>query len=220
MSNPENSATQQEPVAPVEVSLEEKLRIAEQRQKDTQAAYTKGQQAIKALEAEKNKLLELASSQTRVTLTPAEQEALDALKFDDPVEWRKQLNSLENKATLDARVNLTNLTGEAKKAAEQEFELSRRQQVLEEFNASAEVPITEELIGNEVPPRITKKLAEGTISFEEFLSEVHTYVTTGKVVKNDSTLDQPNLGNTGGSTTPKDSKPDVSLSKKYENDIY
>ena len=40
MSTPDTSATQQEAIAPVESSLEEKVIVAEQRFKDTQAAYT------------------------------------------------------------------------------------------------------------------------------------------------------------------------------------
>jgi len=220
MSTPDTSATQQEAIAPVESSLEEKVIVAEQRFKDTQAAYTKGQQTIKALEAEKAKLLELVSASTQVTLTPDEQEALDALKYEDPEAWRNKLNSLEKKASVDARANLDNLTGEARKAAEYQFELSSRQQVLDTFNASAPIPITDELIDNEVPPRITKKLAEGKISFEEFLQEVSDYVNTGKVIKNETTSTQPNLGRVGGSTLPTDSKPEATLSKNYESDLY
>jgi hypothetical protein len=224
MSNPElNAATQQEPTAPVDstnTSLEERLAIAEQRQKDTQAAYTKGQQTLKSLEAEKAKLLELVSQQVKVSLTTEEQESLDSLMYEDPKAWREQMNSLETKASSEARANLEQLTGEAKRAAESDFELSRRQQVLEDFNASAKVAITEELIANEVPPRITRKLAEGKITFDDFLQEVSDYVNTGKVIKNEETLNQPNLGKAGGSVAPKDSKPDVSLSSSYANDIY
>lgn len=224
MSNPETiSATQLEPTPPVdnvESTIEEKLATAEQRRKDTQAAYTKGQQTIKALEAEKAKLLELVTQQVKLSLTPEEQSQLDDLKYEDPEAWRVKVNNLEMKATSDARANLDHLTGEAKKAAESTFELSRRQQVLEEFNASAPQAITDELIANEVPPRITNKLARNEISFEEFLQEVSEYINTGKVVKNNEVLTQPNMGNLGGGVTPTDMKPEKTLSSSYKNDIY
>jgi len=223
MSNPSPDATQQKPVDSKtnnEPTLEEKLATAEQRRKDTQAAYTKGQQKLKALEAQVTKLTELAEKAIKPSLSAEEQEELEALKYEDPEAWREKLNSFETKAQTEARVKLEELTGEARVTAEQEFELSRREQVLEEFNASAKVAITDEIIANEVPPRITKKLEDGTVSFEDFLKEVSDYLETGKVVKNDDTLNQPNLSNMAGGKTPKDEKPEASLSESYAGDLY
>ncbi len=221
MSTPETSATpddsQKQAVTP---TLEEKLAISEKRRKDTQAGYTKGQQSLKSLEAENNKLKELIGKQVTVNLSTEEQDKLDTLKFEDPAAWRTQLNKLEEEASIKSRANLNELTGEAKLAAEQTFELDRRQTVLKAFNDSAKVVITEELITNEVPPRITKKLESGKTTWEEFLTEVETYVTTNKIVKNDEVLGQPNMGNLGGSGTPQDMKPEDSLSASYKKDLY
>lgn len=225
MSNPDTKAATQQPPATDVVdgansTPEQLAEIAEKRRKDTQAAYTKSQQALKALEAENAELMKQLQKVSQVSLTAEEQESLDSLKYNDPEAWRKQLNALELKATNEARANIEGLTGPAKAAAELQFELERRQQVLEEFNASAPVKITEELISDEVPPRITKKLAEGKITFEEFLQEVADYVATGKVVKNDSTLDQPNLGNLGGGVKPSDTKPKDGIVQAYKKVIY
>lgn len=221
MSNPENSATQspqaeQKP----EPTPEEKVAQADKRYRDTQSAYTKGQQTIKALEAEKAELLKQLQSSTKVTLSTEEQESLDSLKYEDPEAWREKMNSLEHKAKNESNANLEELTGKAREAAVHSFELERRQQVLKEFNESAETAITEELIQNEVPPRITNKLAQGEISFEEFLEEVSTYTGKGKAVSNPSTLNQPNMGNLGGGTTPTNMAPEKTLSESYSNDIY
>ena len=224
MSIPEKeSATQQEPPAQVEKpepTTEEKLETAEQRRKDTQSAFTKGQQALKAKEAENAKLLEQISILSKVEVSAEDQKRLDELKFDNPDEWRKEVNSLEDKAKKEHAAKIAELTGTAREEAEVQFELERRQQVLTDFNESSETAITPELIANEVPPRITKKLEEGTITFEEFLNEVSVYVGTGKAVKNSDTLGQPNLGNLGGGHTPKDMKPEGSLSNNYASDIY
>jgi len=193
---------------------------AEKRRRDTQSDYTKGRKASKSLEAENEELRKLLGNQAKVELSKEDQDRLEILKDEDPDAWRIEINKLENEASIKSRANLDGLTGEAKKAAEDKFELDRRQQVLEEFNESAETPITEELIANEVPPRITKKLAEGTITFEEFLLEVTIYVGKGKVVKNEDTLDQPNLGDLGGGKTPDASKADQGLEAKYSDDTY
>lgn len=217
-----NDNTQQESQAPAEnqPTLEEQLAATEQRRKDTQSAYTKGQQTNKSLEAENIELKKQLEANTRVTLSPEVQEELEDLKITDPDAWRQKLNQLETTAKGEARANFDNLTGEAKKAAEFKFELERRQTVLNEFNESAEVAITNELITNEVPPRITKKLEEGVITWEDFLTEVSEYVATGKVVKKEETLEQPNLGKAAGGTKPSDTKPEKGLSESYKDDVY
>jgi hypothetical protein len=217
MSNPETGnpedATQQ--TTPVADSLEKQLELAEQRRKETQAAYTRGQQALKAKEAELEALRQQLDTSVKVTLSPEQQEELDNLKYDDPDAWREKLNSFEKNAKQEANAKFAKLTGEAGKAAGIQFELERRQQVLEEFNASASIAITDEIISNEVPPRITNKLAKNEVSFEEFLAEVSEYLNKGKVVGNPETLNQPNMGKIGGSVSPKDFKPEKTLSEGY-----
>ena len=67
---------------------------------------------------------------------------------------------------------------------------------------------------------ISSKLAEGKITFEEFLKETSDYLKKGKVVGNEKTLDQPNMGDMAGGKTPSDTKPEKSLSESYGNDLY
>ncbi len=200
-------------------SPEDKLLQAQNSQKETQAAYTKGQQTISELKAENDKLKETLQSST-VTFTTEEQEKLDTLKFEDPDAWRKTINQLEAQHRTTANEELAKLTSEAKDAAGVQHELSRRQQVLKVFNDSATTAITDELIANDVPPRITNKLANGKISFEDFLIEVAQYVSKDKVVSNPDTLDQPNMGKMVGGKSPTDEKPAKSLSGSYASDMY
>jgi hypothetical protein len=225
MSNPEETATQQEPQTSVdstqpELTTEEKLEIAEKRRRDTQAGYTKGQQTIKAQEAEIVALKKQLEQAAKVVIPKEEQDRLDDLMYEDPVAWRQELNKVESKVLSESRARLEELTGEARKAAEREFELDRRRQVLEEFNASAPIAITDEIIANDVPPRITKKLAEGTIAFEDYLNEVSEYLGKGKVVKNEEVLNQPNLSTLAGGTKPSNYKADESLSASYAKTIF
>lgn len=223
-TNPATQPTSQEDVAdktPKEPTPEELVAIAEKRRRDTQAAYTKSQQALKAKEAELQKLREQLEKAVTVELPQDVKEELEDLKYNDPEAWRNRMNNLEQEAKRKQQEELESLTGEARKAAEVQFELSRRQQVLEEFNASAEVPITDEIIANEVPPRITNKLDKGEISFEEFLQEVEAYVNTGKTVPKEPTLGQPNLSELGGGTTPSNkTKADANISQAYAKDVY
>ena len=223
MSIPSNDDTQQKPAEstkPEEVTLEEQLETANKRQKDTQADYTKGQQANKGLEAEIKLLRDQIANQTTVVVSKEEQETLDKLKYDDPIEWRKQLNTLEDKAKSESSAKLAELSKEANSAAGREFEMSRRQTVLTEFNKSTETPITDEVLAKDVPVRITDKLANNEITFEEMLEEVATYLGTKRVVKNEETLEQPDLGKSGGGSKPGDYKPEAGLSEDYANDVY
>ena len=48
--------------------------------------------------------------------------------------------------------------------------------------AYPDISLTDEVIENDIPPRITKKLEQGKISFLDFLEECRNYLTKGKVV--------------------------------------
>lgn len=224
MSNPLTDATQKEKQssenADKTLTLEEQLAISEKRRKDTQAGYTKGQQALKAKEAQIALLTEQLEKNLRVDIPKEVQEELDNLKFNDPAAWREKLNALEKEKKSETRAKIAELSNEATGAAEQMFELDRRKQVLKEFNESAVIPITDEVIANDIPPRITSKLANNEISFEDFLDEVSAYISKGKVVGNEKTLEQPNLGDMAGGKTPSDTKPEKGLSESYAGDIY
>ena len=210
-------------VFPEDVELSPELKFAataEKRRRDTQAEFTKTRQALKAIEAEKAKLFEQLKTKTSVSLTPEQTEELEDLKYSDPEAWRDKLNKYESEAKAKQQEELASLTGEARKAAETQFELERRQRVLQEFNETTDTPITDEVIANDVPPRITKKLEEGKITFEDFLSEVAGYLSKGKVVKNEETLNQPSLGKVGGGDTPSNEKVDENLKDSYAKTLF
>ena len=201
MGTPDTTATD---------TSEKDLTILVKREKDTRAAYTKGQQKIKALEAENATLASQVN--TSLSLSAEQAEELEDLKYSDPDAWRKQLNEYEAENT---KMNNKKVE-EAQQKANYEFELTNRGQLLEEFNKTLEVPITDETIQNDVPPRITAKLESGDITFEEFLNEVTTYLGKGKVVANPNTLDQPNIGHTGGGHTAESSGAAESFNDSYE----
>ncbi len=61
-----------------------------------------------------------------------------------------------------------------------DVEIERRYKYLDQFNIGREVPITPEMLDNDIPPMITDKLADGTVTFEEFLDEVSEYLDKEK----------------------------------------
>lgn len=188
----------------------------EKRFKDTQSAYTKSQQELKAAKAKLEALEKL--TQPVVQLDEATQAQLDELKYSNPEAWRDKMNSLE----AEAKLKHLSVLSEAEKIAIQQAELEQRAQILSEYNSKhPQNPITDEVIMFDVPPRITKKLENGEISFEEFLTEAHNFLYAPKKVGDgNQTLKQPNMRDFGGGTTPTDNAVDSSIIENYKNLVY
>lgn len=188
----------------------------EKRFKDTQGAFTKSQQELKATRA-KLEALEKLTAPT-VELDSQTKEELDSLKYKDPEAWRAKINSLEE----EAKRKHNEMLSEAGKQAALQAELESRAQILNDFNAShPDMQITDEVIQYDVPPRITKKLEQGEVSFEAYLEEVSNYLQAPKVVGDgNKTLEQPNLGKVGGDEKPSDGAVKADIVKDYKNIVF
>jgi hypothetical protein len=195
--------------------------MAERRRRDTQADYTKVTQKAKALEAEKATLLQKIVDGPDLDLSPEKKEALEQLKFEDPEEWRKQVNILEKETKQKRKLALDEELGKATASTLETEELERRANVLAEFNASHEgFTIDDDVIANDIPPRIIKKLETGKITFEDFLQECYDYSTTGKVVKQETTMDQPNLSKVPGGSKPDNKAVKEDVITSYRKETY
>jgi len=187
----------------------------EKRFKDTQSAYTKSQQELKALAAKAEVLEKLTAPQ--VELDDATREELETLKFENPDAWRSKMNSLEQEAMMKHQSAIN----EASESARLQAEIERRAQVLSEFNTSHGLNITDEVIQYDVPPRITKKLEAGEISFEAYLNEVKDFLHSPKVVGDgNKTLNQPDLNKVGGDDKPSDGAVSKDIAKDYKNIVF
>lgn len=196
--------------------------LAEQRRRDTQAEFTKAKQIQSALEAEKTELLKKISSGIEIKLTNEQESELEDLKFSDPDKWRIKLNAYETEARSKQAVEVNELLKEVSAKNIKEVELENRKQILREFQqTNKDFVINDDIIENDIPPRITKKLQNNEITFEVFLNEVYEYMKKGKVVSSTSkTLDQPNLSKAGGSDSPSEHSVGLESKRKYETEIY
>ena len=199
----------------VDSSQETKIDF-EKRFKDTQAAFTKSQQALKEKEARLEALEKL--TQPKVELDEATKTELETLKYEDPDAWRIKVNQLESEAARKHQETLN----EAGRLAAQQAELERRAQVLEEFNRShPTLQITDEVIQYDVPPRITKKLENGEVSFEAYLEEVRDYLQAPKVIGDgNKTLNQPDLTRVGGDDKPSEGAVKADIVKDYKKIVF
>jgi len=188
----------------------------EKRFKDTQGAYTKSQQELKATKARLDALEKLTTP--KVELDEATKQELDDLKYDNPDAWRAKMNKLETEAHNKHKGTLN----EAGKMAAQQAELERRAQVLTEFNASQpNLVLTDEVIQLDVPNRINKKLESGEVTFEAYLEEVANYLQAPKVIGDgNQTLNQPDLSKVGGDEKPSDGAVKKDIVKDYKNLVF
>lgn len=195
--------------------------ILEQRRRDTQSEYTKMVQNNKALSVENNVLKQKALDTVDLQLTKEQEEELDNLKFSDPEAWRIQVNILEKEA-LTTRSK--DIDAEVRKLSTETLdkdEIEQRKDILIEFNqAHPEFKIDDDVISNDIPPRYVKKLETGEISFETFLQEIYEYSTSGKVINQEDTLGQPNIGKIAGGVTPDKRAQKEDITSTYSNEIY
>lgn len=209
-------------IIPEGTSIEVKhAAISEQRRRDTQSEYTKMSQTKKALEAENNALKKRAVSEVTIELTTEQTEEMDNLKFSDPEAWRKKMNRYENEARDKQTKAMNDEIAQVSADTLAKDELEHRKDILSEFNQEhPDFQLNDDLIKNDIPPRITKKLETGKITFVEFLKEVYDYTKTGKVIKQDTTTKQPNLSKIGGSHMPDENAVKVDTITSYNKEVF
>ncbi|BAM63096.1 hypothetical protein ETP1_046 [Edwardsiella phage ETP-1] len=191
----------------------------EKRRRDTQGAYTRAQQEAKRLQTENDLLAKGWEDQFARELPIDTQAELEELKATDPDAWRNRLNELE----VQRRGEFGSKRQEIATKAKGETELEYRQRALQEFSeANPTVQIDNDVVQNDIPPRITRKLENGEISFGQFLEECKSFLTKGKVVK--PVVDVPagvkNLSATGGSDFPDPTKVSHAAARQYKDEIF
>lgn len=161
---------------------------AELRRRDTQAEYTKSQQKLRQAEQLSSKLTEELETAIVSSVSASEQARLSELKHSNPDAWVEELRKLEGEAKGKARDRIEQVRNTTNALTETE----RRTQVLDEFlKANPGINIDDDVIANDIPPRLTKQLADGKITFEKFLEE------SGKILKGEVAIkkgeEAPNL---------------------------
>ena len=185
--------------------------------RETQASYTKSRQEIKSLEAEKTFLMEQA--QKSLNLSAIQNDELNRLKFEDPEAWRQTIAKLENQAKSEFDQTISDGLGHARTEASRAYELSRREEILKEFSeANPGFNLTDEKVREQLPPVLVNQLANGEITFEDFLTKaqkfnVATKTTATSVPNGGSKV----LDNIQGKQEPDKKDVRKSVAEDYEN---
>jgi hypothetical protein len=191
---------------------------AEIRRRDTQASYTKTQQKNLALEAENEHLASTWEKEVARSLTVEQQNELDELKHTDVELWREKINEYESSNSTRVRTK----RAEIKDTVVKETELQQRTRLLEEYNtANPDLALTDDVIDNDIPPRITKELAEGKITFDQYIDKCATFLSKGKVIHpGEQAPGDPDLSKTPGRGTPDPKAVGQAATDSYSKEIY
>lgn len=190
----------------------------EKRHRDTQSAYTKNQQRLKQLERE-NEALASSWEQDAVKNLPAREKArLEELKVQDPDKWRTEIATLEE----DQKNKFQEKRQAVSTKAQREIELQARQDALEEYNKThSDNPLTDEVIENDIPPRLTKQLEKGEITFNDFIDQCDRLLNKPSKLKEGETVDpDPNLSAVSGSSKPSDTALSHKDASDYNKEIF
>ena len=200
--------------------LSEELQYAatsELRRRDTQASFTKTSQQSKVVQAENAALRDRLKKATTTHFSEEQTAELDTLKYENPEAWRAKLNELEQQAQTALSEEFVQVTAEAGKTGE----LEARKDVLDTFiQENPGFAINDDVIANDVPPRITKKLEDGTISFHQFLVDVKDYLSTGKVVTGSEASNLPNMSGVGGGSQASQAAVAADAETSYATELY
>lgn len=191
----------------------------EKRRRDTQTSLQQSQQRGDKLEVENTKLVDTWEAQVAKTLTTTQRDELEELKNTDAEAWREQLNKYE----ADNKKDVQEKRKKIKEEAHNETELQRRERLIKEYNESNPgSQLTDDVIDNDLPPRMTKKLAAGKITFDEFITEATAYLGKGKVIGGDGDRanDDPDLSNLGGAEKPAEESVKQAAQGSYKGEIY
>lgn len=192
--------------------------MSERRRRDTQGEYGRGQQQLKAMTAENERLASGWEKDATASLTKEQRDDLELLKHEDPDAWRVKLNEYEQAN----RTAFGEKRASIKTEVQNETELEKRTRLLDEHNAAnPDNQLTDDTIDNDLPPRFLKQLESGELDFEQFITKSAEYLGKGKVLAPGATPPaEPNLGKAGGSSKPTDTAVAGDIAKTYKNEIY
>ena len=145
---------------------------AEKSRRQSLAQYTKTAQELALEKARADKAGEVALSNAKDEFTPSEIEELNKLKESDVDAWRVRYNELDALRLQRAKEAVTTaMTVDPSTLVNASYE-----EQLKAFNSTVAKPLTSDELAYDIPPRLTKQLNEGVLTYEEYLTKAYEVV--------------------------------------------
>ncbi len=193
-------------LSPVEMALLE----TEKRRRGSQAAVTREQNKASRFE------LELAQVKEKIPQMETRAPIDESLKYSDPDEYIRQ--SLEAKRS-DPYEEVFDAASQYAQQTVGEQSVAR---VIEDYNqANPKTPLTEQMLDNDIPPRMLQELASGHVTPQDFLARAGAMLYgSGDSNGNQDIPVTPDLGNVGGTTTPTDDGSNDAMAANYAKAVF
>lgn len=207
---------------PEDLQLSDEVKFAaglEKRRRDTQSSYSKSQQELAQAKAVNEALENQWEQDFSVSYDDETRAELEELKATDPDKWLAKIQELQSGKKDQFNERKAAVAKEAKTKSEAE---TRAEQLAAWQEANPNITLNDDVLDNDLPPRLTKQLENGEIAFGDFLDKAGEYLSKGKVVEagGDPAPDAPNLGDLPGSDHPSSEAQRNSQVDKYEEEIY
>jgi hypothetical protein len=172
---------------------------------------------IKRLKDQQDKLITEASKFVMASLSEAQKDELEDLKYSDPERWRLKVNKYEEEARQQTVKKLSEAINSDIDDSEDAVELEYRRYLLDLYNKqNPKIKLTDELLAKKVPPNIITKLSQGEITFSDFLEIIPKYLGSTSLKKEVKVGKNTKLSKIGrGSSGIKNSKRST-----YKEEIY
>jgi len=192
--------------------------LSERRYRDTQASYTKSRQELKRQESITNTLQERILNNASLSLTDEQKTELNELKTSNPDAWRAKINEYETAA----KSNLADELAQVVETAGNKGEVEIRAEQMKVWSEQTGIELNDDIVANDLPPRFTKQLESGEITFEQFLTKAGEYLGKEKVIQGTETNDEedPNFSDVAGSSEPTDEAQGHDFTNTYETTLF
>lgn len=206
---------------PEDHGLSEEVAFAaglEKRRRDTQSAAAKTTQELSATKERAGKLESKLKDVFKPQLTAVQQDELDDLKTDNPEAWRAKLEEYETAAFDTFEEELSDMGFDEDEISE----MATRSSQLTDFLAdNPGLTLDDNVMDNDLPPRLIEKLETGDLSFEEFLGEVKVFLTQTTKISGSGKADKvPDLGKAGGGSEASETAIAGDEAKSYKETIF
>lgn len=188
------------------------------RRRDTYSSFSKVKNENVALTTENNEMAKQWEEDAIANLSVEDAASLAELKESDVDSYiAKKAEHVQV-----AKEKFGERRAKVKETAKKETEIERRTRLVEEHNeANPDAELTQEVIDNDIPPRMLKEVEEGKITFDEFIAKASKYLITNKVIGGTKKEEQqPNLSEVGGGSKPEKSAVNAGMKNSYKNEIF